>query len=178
LDQGTSSLGYLVRLVIGASVFLALMYFALRAISHFWRAAAEVYAGRAASPRIARKFPESIVITGRSNGRGTDRIGRGWHVFAPALIDVHEDALVLAMMPPFNIMCGRIVLPFSEMEMKETWWALWPQPVAIRMKRTPDIDIIVSRETARWIRDHVANRMHMQEINPSHNAARQTSHNR
>lgn len=155
MEQFVSLLGFLSRLAIGVSVFVTLMYFALSAISHYWRAAAGAYAGHPSSQRIARKFPETIVMTSRTDNRGADRFRRGWHTFAPARIDIHEDGLMLAMVPPFNIMCAPLFLPFSEMDMKDTWWALLPQPVAIRMKRAPQIDIIVRRETARWIRDQI-----------------------
>lgn len=148
-----SLMGYLSRLIVGVLVFVALMYFALGAISHFWRGVAQNYARRPFSQRIARKFPESVVMTARTNGRAVELPLKGWHTFAPVQIDVHQDGLALAMMPPFNLRCRPLFLPFAELEMTETWWALWPQPVAIRMERSPAFDIIVSRETARWIRD-------------------------
>jgi hypothetical protein len=145
--------GFLVRLAIGASVFVALMYFALRTMSQFWRATAEAYPGRAGSQRIARKFPETIVMTSRTDDRGADRFRKGWHSYAPARIDIHEDGLVLAMIPPFDLMCAPLFLPFSEMTMADTSWAFWRQPVAIRMRQAPGIDIIIGREAAGWIRN-------------------------
>lgn len=155
LEDQISLIGYLSRLIVGVSVFVTLIYFAVGAISHFWRGVAQNYAGQPFSRRTAHKFPESIVMTGRTDGRAVERLSKGWHTFAPVQINVHQDGLALAMMPPFNLRCRPLFLPFAEMEMTETWWALWPQPVAIRMKRAPAFDIIVSRETARWIRDEV-----------------------
>lgn len=156
MEQVANLLGYLVRLAIGVPVIAGLLYFALRTASHFWHATAQDYAGRAGTPRIARKFPESIIITSRVRDRGTDNRHWALRVFTPVVIGIHDDGLELSMIAPFNAMCAPLFLPISEMEMTETWWALWPQPAAIRMKRAPEIDIIVSREVARWIRDCLA----------------------
>ena len=136
--------------VIGGSVFAALMFFAMRAISQFWREVATRYAGQANSPRLARKFPETVVMTGQAAGDTSARFQRGWHVYAAVWINLHEDGLVLRS---FNIMCPPLFLPFAEMEMADTSWPTLRQPVAIRMRGAPHIDLVIRDTAARWIRD-------------------------
>ena len=41
------------------------------------------------------------------------------------------------------------------MELQSTYWALWPDPLAIRMRNLPDLDIILAHDTVEWIRDRI-----------------------
>lgn len=148
--------GLFFRYAIGLSVFALLMTFALRAISQPWRKVAEPYAGQPDSRRFSRRFPETVVITGRVEGAGARGGRNGWHVYAAVRMDMHEDCLMLSMIFPFNLMCAPLLLPVSEMQLEETWWLTLPDPVAIRMKRAPDVDMIIRGSAAGWLRDAMA----------------------
>ena len=73
--------------------------------------------------------------------------------YAGARIAVHGGSLSVSLLPPFNILCPPIELPFDEMELRRTDWALWPEPFAVRMRRLPGLDLVLARETVQWIRE-------------------------
>ena len=140
---------------LGAALFLGLMWYLARAQSFQWRIVSKAYSGRATTPLLARKVPDTIVITERGARGPLAPGGAGWGHYPGLRIAVHEDGLALSLVPPFNIMCPPLFLPFDDMEVASTWWALWPEPVAIRMKRAPKVDMIVAQDTVRWLRDHM-----------------------
>lgn len=140
--------------LIGLGIFAALMWHFARAHSHMWRLAAARYAGSPRSPKIASKI-ETAVITTRGATGGLYTGNLRYRVYPGLLVAILEDGLALSLLPPFNIMCPALFLPFDEMQLKETDWALWPNPFAIRMTRTPDLDIVVDRRVVGWIREHV-----------------------
>jgi hypothetical protein len=136
------------------AIFVGLMWWFAKAHSHMWRLVAARYRGNPPSAAIARKL-EVTVIAARSL-RIPDPLHNPAHRHYPGLIlAVHDEGLALSLVPPFNIMCSRLFLPFDEMDLKQTDWALWPDPFAIRMRRLPDIDIIIGRDTVRWLRQIV-----------------------
>lgn len=148
-----STLWQLASTALGIAVFLGLIWYVARVHSFQWRIAAKGYAGRPGSPPIATKAPESIVMT----GRGRTKLSRGdigFRVHHGVRIAVHDQGLALSLIPPLSIMCPPLFLPYEEMKVEPTWWALWPNPVAIRMKRAAEVDIILAQDTARWLRDH------------------------
>jgi len=136
--------------LIGLAVFLAIMWLAARYHSRMWRMVAAQYAGKAGN-FVARKLPETIVIAGRVDAALAFR-PRDYRQYAGAILTLREDALAVSLIPPFNIFCPPILLPFDEMVLAPTAWALWTKPYAIRMKQLSEIDIIVGRDTVQWIR--------------------------
>jgi hypothetical protein len=149
-----SELWNLASAALGAAVFLGLMWHLARAHSFQWRIVSKAYSGRATTSLLARKVPETIVITERGARGPLAPGGAGWRNYPGVRIAVHEDGLALSLVPPFNIMCPPLFLPFVDMEVGSTWWGLWPDPLAIRMKRAPKVDMIVAQDTVRWLRDH------------------------
>ena len=57
------------------------------------------------------------------------------------------DAVPIGENPP-------IELPFDEMELRRTDWALWPEPYTLQMRRLGGLDIIVGRDTVQWLKRH------------------------
>ena len=136
------------------AILLFIMWFALRLHSHMWRQVSSRYRGKPASTKIARKLETTVIAARGLRSLVRFRI-RDHRKYAGLLIDIHVQGLALSLLPPFNIMCPPVFLPFDEMDLNVTDWALWSEPYAIRMRRLPEIDIILGPETVRWIRDHV-----------------------
>ena len=67
----------------------------------------------------------------------------------------HGISACLIPIPPLNLGCRPLFLPFDEMTVAPTDWMLWPDPIALQMRRAADLDIILGRDTLRWIREHV-----------------------
>lgn len=103
-------------------------------------------------PAIARKL-ETIVVAHRGKLRPFDG-NADYRQYSGAIIEVTDGGLRLSLtpIPPLNIMSPALFLPFEEMELAQTVWALWPDPFALRMTKLPDIDIVVARDTVQWIR--------------------------
>lgn len=137
---------------LGAAVFVGLILYIGRMHSHYWRIVARTYAGLARTPRIVRRFPETIVITERRASGSLRQSRAGWRTYAGTRMEVHEDGLALSLVLPFNFMCPPLFLPFADMDIVETSWAMWTEPTAIRLRRDKEADIIIARDTARWLR--------------------------
>jgi hypothetical protein len=152
LREAFSNLWQAIATFIGAAVFVALMWWVARAHSRMWRFVSACYAGRAAPAPIAVRTIDTIVIAARGSVGPLYTGNTAYRAYAGAKIAVYEDGLALSLIPPFNIMCPPIHLPFGEMDLERTDWALWPEPFAIRMKRLPEIDIILGRDTVQWLR--------------------------
>lgn len=135
-------------------IFMGLMWYSARVRSYQWRAVAQTYGGWPRLQRLASRAVDTIVVTERvaSGQPRQDRLR--WAHYPGVRIAVHEDGLAFSLIPPFNIMCRHLFMPYDEMEIAPTAWAMWPDPVAIRMKRAPEIDIIVARDTVRWLDKH------------------------
>ena len=144
----------LASIALGAAVFIGLMWYFARAHSFQWRAVSQAYARRSRKPPLARKPMDTIVIAERGATGPLASGGLGWRQYPGVRIEVHEDALALSLIPPFDVMCPPLLLPYDEMETVPTGWALWPDPVAIRMKRAPKVDIVIARDCVRWLREH------------------------
>ena len=70
------------------------------------------------------------------------------------MLSVVDGGLLLSRVFPFNFLCPPIYLPFAAMTISPTYWALWRDPEAIRMKLLPDTDIILGQKAAQWLREH------------------------
>lgn len=135
---------------LGLLVFAALMWWAAKTHAHLWRLALKKYPKRRASRADAKKL-ETILIA-RRGALGPSPHGE-YRRYAGVILGVHHRGLSLSLVPPFNLLCPPIDLPFDEMELQPTYWALWPDPLAIRMRNLPDFDIILAHDTVGWIRD-------------------------
>lgn len=142
----------LASVALGAAVFFVLIWWLARVHSHMWRLASARYAGRATSARIATKAIDTIVITARGSSGPLYTGNMAYRVYPGVKITIHEDGLALSLIPPLNIMCPPMYLPFDEMHLEQTYWALWPEPFAIRMQALSDVDIILGRDTVQWLR--------------------------
>ena len=138
--------------LIALAIFAGLMWFVAKAHSRMWRAASARYAAKPRSARIASKL-ETAVIAARGSLR-PNPLGAPFRSY-PIMLRIHDDGLALAVVPPFNLLCPALFLPFDEMDVQRTDWALWSEPFAIRMRKLPETDIIIARDTVRWIREHV-----------------------
>ncbi len=131
-----------------------ILWYALRLNSHMWRQVAARYHGKPASTAIASKL-ETIVIAARDMRMPNPLRNPMYRQYPGVILAVYDEGLALKLVPPFNIHCPPLFLPFGEMEVEQTYWALWPEPFAIRMRQLPDVDIIVGRDTVRWLRGHI-----------------------
>lgn len=135
----------------GLAVFVAIMWWVVKAHSRMWRLVADRYSGLAGGPAIARKL-ETIVITRRGDLGSMVSGNANFRQYAGTVMTVTRQGLQLSLVPPLNVMCPPLLLPFDQMSLERTSWALWPEPYAIRMTSLPDIDIIIGRDTVRWLR--------------------------
>ena len=136
---------------VAAAIVIFILWFAARSHARMWQLALPRYSRKATSTAIGRKL-EAIVIAAR--GMDMPIPVRNWRNY-PVMLAVHEDGISLSLMPPLNPLCSPLFLPFDEMALERTDWALWPEPFALRMRRLSDTDIIIGRDTVRWIREHI-----------------------
>lgn len=154
MHDAFSSMFHAINLAIGLAVFLGLMWWIAKANSHWWRAVGTRYRGTSRGRRLARKTPETLVITARGKTGGLVKGNVGFRVYGASRIAIHEDGLVLTQIPPFNVMCAPLFLPFGEMDLTETDWG-FNRAYAFRMDGLSDIDIIVYPRVVRWIRGEI-----------------------
>ena len=138
--------------LLGATVFLGLMWWIAKAHSQLWLRASQAYSGHMPTPPNPCKGLDRIVISGRAT-RPRLSAKAGYRAY-PVGIAIHDSGIAVSAISPFNVMCPPIRLPFDEMEVSPTWWGQWREPVAVRMKQAPDVDIILARDTVRWLREH------------------------
>lgn len=155
MKQFFSTLLQAVFTLIGLAIFIGLMWWAATANSQMWRLVATRYGRRGRRPIIARKIPETLIIAARNSAGGIAYGNLAYRLYGASAVAVRADGLELTQIPPFNVMCPPLFLPFDGMTVTETSWALWPQPIAVRMRQLPDLDIILRHETVRWIREHI-----------------------
>ena len=136
------------------AIVVFILWFALRSNAHMWRLVAAHYRGKPPSAAIARKL-EVTVIAARDMRMLNPFRNPRYRNYPGLMLAIHDEGLALSLVPPFNILCPPLFLPFDEMELKPTDWALWHAPFAIRMRRLPETDIIVGRETVGWLRQHI-----------------------
>ena len=130
------------------------LWYALQLHAHMWRQVAARYRGKPSSTATARKL-EVAVIAQRDIRLPNPQLNPRFRNYPGLLMAIHDEGLEFSLIAPFSLMCPPLFFPFDEMELKQTYWALWPEPFAIRMRRLPDVDIIVGRDTVRWIREHI-----------------------
>ncbi|MEA1071641.1 hypothetical protein [Sphingomonas sp. LY160] len=136
--------------VIGIAVFLAVMWAVARTYSVMWQRVSRPYR-RVRKTGTGTTKLETIVVAQRGTLRPFNAQARQ---YAGTLLSVSNSGLSLSLIPipPLNLFAPPIFLPFDEMTLVGTSWALWPEPFAIRMKRLPNVDIILARDTVSWIR--------------------------
>ncbi|HZB70303.1 MAG TPA: hypothetical protein VE403_08070 [Sphingomicrobium sp.] len=152
MREAFSNLWQAIATLIGAAVFVVLIWWIARAHSRMWRLVLASYAGRGTSAPIATRRMDTIIIAARGSTGPLYTGNIAYRSYPGVNVTVHENGLALSPIPPFKIMCPSIHLPFDEMDLERTDWAFWPEPFAIRMKRLPEIDIILARDTVQWLR--------------------------
>jgi len=142
-----------VNAAVGLTVFAGLMWLAAKAYAYWWRQVARRYTRKAGTTALATKVPETVIITGRPGSEGGGR-PFGYRVYGVCRLAIHETGLSVSQIPPFNIMCPPLFLPFEDIELHQSDWSAY-EVYSLRMRQLPDIDIIVFPRLVRWIREHV-----------------------
>ena len=142
--------------LLGAAVFLAIVWWIAKTHSRMWRLVSARYRLRHQAPVIARTM-QTVVVTKRG-AISPFRRNTGYCQYAGTIVAVTERGLRLSLipMPPLNILAPALFLPFEEMALGRTSWMLWPEAFALRMTDLPEIDIILDRETVHWIRSRTS----------------------
>ena len=137
--------------LIGMAVFLGLMLWAARSHSTMWRRLAARYAGPRRKRAVATKLETWVIAERGLEGP------LAFRQYAGLQLALHVDGISawLVAIPPLNLACRPLFLPFAEMDVADTDWMLWTDPAALRMRRTPALDIVIGRDTLRWIREHI-----------------------
>jgi hypothetical protein len=142
------------RSLIGFGVLFALLYFSVNLHAKMWRALAAHYGQSKQTLVLARKIPETIVIS-KSGYKG---LGVGWRqgygLYSWTIISVLEDGLLISAIPPVNFVCKDIYLPFDGMTIERHPWRLWQEPYAISMDKASDLMIIIGQDTLQWLRQN------------------------
>jgi hypothetical protein len=148
-------LGDIISFLIGASVFVGLMYFATKSYALRWRLMAGRYGSSTGSSVLARKTPETIVIT-KSGANGSVIAGNfSYTLYSWSSLQVHENGLGFSTIFPVSLICPPFFLPFNQMKLEAAKWDLWSKPIAITMNGLPEHVVIFHGNTIEWISNHV-----------------------
>jgi hypothetical protein len=126
------------RSLIGFGVLFGLLFLSFYLQAKMWRALVACYGQAKQTPVLARKIPETIVIS-----KSDDNILRfGWRQnygnYNWTIISILKDGLLISSITPVNTICKDIYLPFDEMKIEPHPWMLWEEPYAISMDKAPD----------------------------------------
>ena len=140
--------------LLGVAVFVLVIGWVARTHARMWRLVAARYAGAGPEAASARKL-DTIVVTRRGRSGEAFTVA-DFRQYPGTIIALTPTGLRLTAIPipPLNLMCPALLLPFDELALVRTSWALWPEPFALRMRRLPDIEIILARDTVQWLRTH------------------------
>ena len=127
------------------------MLWVARTHSNMWRRLADRYAGSLRQGAVATKLDVWVIAE-----RGVED-PLAFRQYAGLRLALHPDGISawLVAIPPLNLGCRSLFLPFAEMEVADTDWMLWTDPVALRMRRAPALDIVIGRDTLHWIREYI-----------------------
>jgi hypothetical protein len=139
--------------MLGIAVFVFLIWMIAKSHAYMWTRVSVRYGGFKIRPSSRAKRWETIVLAQRGALKLFDGNAQ-FRQYAGTIISVADGGLQLSLIPipPLNIVTRSLFLPFGEMALERTSWALWPEPYALRMTNLPDIDIILSRDAVQWIR--------------------------
>ena len=136
---------------LGAAVFFAIMWWAANAHAYMWRLVSSRHP--AASPHSAgTKKLETIVIARHGSLGPVFKATANYRTYAGTIISVTSTGLAFSTVLPLGLLCPSFSVPFDQLELHSTSWALWDEPFALRLRDQPDYDIILSREAVQWIR--------------------------
>ncbi|MCP5396511.1 MAG: hypothetical protein H6918_07250 [Sphingomonadaceae bacterium] len=154
MEQAVTFLGLVIQnvisLVVGGGVLFACLYWAYSTKLHMWRVFEKPYGRDHDKAGLPSKLSGAAVITKRGHRWGGFRDYRNYQHYPPVHVIVAPDGLVLEIMWPFTFGSKKLFLPNSEMQLASVKWALWGNPIAIRMAQFPELDIIVYREVMEW----------------------------
>ena len=139
--------------MLGISVLVILIWMFARSHAYMWGRVSARYGRRNIRSSFDAKRLETIVVAQRGALRPFDRKIQ-FRQYAGTIISVADGGLQLSLTPisPLSIVTRSLFLPFGEMALEQTSWALWPEPYALRMINLPDVDIILGRDAVQWIR--------------------------
>lgn len=136
-------------LALGLAVVGGLLYMVMQMHLAMWRRVAAIYAGTFERGQHPSKLAGAVAIAERGIRWGYTSNQRQ-RAYPPVRVTILPHAIGLQVVQPFGYGSKPLVLPFAEMELVSTKWALWGDPVAIRMKRTEGVDIILYRHIMEW----------------------------
>jgi hypothetical protein len=139
--------------MLGMAVLVIIIWLIAKSHARMWRRISAHYPKRETGTPPGTTRLETIVVAQR--GALTLSEGNGqYRQYAGTILSVVDGGLRLSLIPipPLNILTAPLFLPFGEMSLERTSWALWPEPYALRMTNLPDIDIILSRDAVQWVR--------------------------
>lgn len=142
------------RSLIGFGVMFGLLFWVVNLQAEMWRALVARYGQAKQTPVIARKIPETIVIS-KSDYKGV-RLGwrQDYASYSWTIISVLEDGLLISAIPPVNLVCKDIYLPFDAMDIGPHPWRLWKESYAISMNKASDLIVIIGQDTLQWLRQN------------------------
>jgi hypothetical protein len=139
------------RTLFGGAIVFVLLYVATRAHTTLWRVMADAYPYTKRGLFLARKIPETFVITKTGQKWGMPWFNPAYATYSWAYVSVLEDGLLISALPPASLICKPIFLPFHEMKTGAYPWMVWDSPVGLFMAKTPEWVIVLGRETAAWV---------------------------
>jgi hypothetical protein len=154
LDWLGDFIGLGFRSLIGFGVLFGLLYVSLNLQAKMWRALAAHYGQAMHTPVLARKIPETIVIAKRGANGWQQGWRQGFMRYPWTIVSVLEDGLLISAIPPVNLFCKDIYLPFDVMKIERHSWMLWQDPYAISMDKASDLIVIIGQDTLHWLRQN------------------------
>lgn len=156
MEQILDFIGTAIRMImslgIGAGVMVAILYPMYRLHVSMWeRVAAEYQKDFDAKANPTKLF--GAVAIAESGLRWPVKSNKHQRAYPPVHVTLLPEGIGIRMSWLFSLGMKPLVLPFSEMELASTRWALWGHPVAIRMKGVEGVDIILYREALEWLAD-------------------------
>lgn len=136
-------------LALGLAVVGGLLYMVMQMHLAMWRRVAAHYAGAFDTGVHPAKLAGAVAIAERGIRWGYTSNQRQ-RAYPPVRVTLLPDGIGLQVVQPFGYGSKPLLLPFAQMELAATKWALWGDPVAIRMTALAGVDIILYRHIMEW----------------------------
>ena len=137
--------------LIGAAVFLAIIYWAAEVRSSRWRAVEARYGGTGRGEPLGRLLLETLAFADRGS-LGATYGGRFDSRYMSVRVTLYADGLQFDAVPPFNILRRPFFLPFADMAPLRSDGHSGAPVFALRMKRLADTDLLVRKQVVAFVR--------------------------
>lgn len=137
--------------LLGAAVFLAIIWWAINAHSYMWRFVSTQNPESKTASTVASKL-ETIVIARRGSSGPSFKGSATYRQYAGTIIRITPTGLTFSAIWPLSLVCPSFSVPFDQIDLRRTSWAMWDEPFALRLRNQPEYDVIVSRDTVQWVR--------------------------